>query len=127
MPIVLLVMVGIFEIGRAYQTYQVLTNAAREGARAAVVPSGDVTTVQTVVQNYMTDGQVEPKDLTKIAVNRNATVEVNGQTVGVSLVTISYPYTFMVLQPVAELVVANSTAGSAFTMTTTSLMRNESQ
>ena len=29
--------VGIFEFGRAYQTWQVLTNAAREGARVAVV------------------------------------------------------------------------------------------
>ena len=29
--------VGIFEFGRAYQTWQVLTNAAREGARMAVI------------------------------------------------------------------------------------------
>jgi Flp pilus assembly protein TadG len=31
-PIILLISVGIFEFGRAYQTWQVLTNAAREGA-----------------------------------------------------------------------------------------------
>ena len=30
---------GIFEFGRAYQTWQVLTNAAREGARVAVLPN----------------------------------------------------------------------------------------
>ena len=36
MPIILLISVGIFEFGRAYQTWQVLTNAAREGARLAV-------------------------------------------------------------------------------------------
>jgi Flp pilus assembly protein TadG len=36
-PIILLVSVGIFEFGRAYQTWQVLTNAAREGARLAVI------------------------------------------------------------------------------------------
>ncbi len=35
-PIILLIAVGIFEFGRAYQTWQVLTNAAREGARVAV-------------------------------------------------------------------------------------------
>ena len=33
LPLLLLVAVGIFEFGRAYQTWQVLTNAAREGAR----------------------------------------------------------------------------------------------
>ena len=38
LPILLLVSVGIFEFGRAYETSQVLTNAAREGARVAVLP-----------------------------------------------------------------------------------------
>ncbi len=38
-PILLVLMVGIFEVGRAYETWQVLTNAAREGARMAVTPS----------------------------------------------------------------------------------------
>ena len=33
-PLLLLVSVGIFEFGRAYQTWQVITNAAREGARS---------------------------------------------------------------------------------------------
>ena len=36
-PIILLISVGIFEFGRAYQTQQVLVNAAREGARIAVI------------------------------------------------------------------------------------------
>ena len=37
-PMLLLISVGIFEFGRAWQTWQVLTNAAREGARLAVLP-----------------------------------------------------------------------------------------
>src|SRR5688572_2949254 len=39
LPLILLVCVGIFEFGRAYQTQQVMTNAAREGARVAVLPN----------------------------------------------------------------------------------------
>ena len=35
LPLLLLICVGIFEFGRAYQTWEVLTNAAREGARVA--------------------------------------------------------------------------------------------
>src|SRR6266446_516254 len=38
LPLLLLVTVAIFELGRAYQTQQILTNAAREGARMAVLP-----------------------------------------------------------------------------------------
>jgi Flp pilus assembly protein TadG len=38
-PLLVFVCVGIFEFGRAYQTWQVVTNAAREGARVAVLPS----------------------------------------------------------------------------------------
>ena len=36
-PLILLISVAIFEFGRAYQTWQVLTNAAREGARIAIL------------------------------------------------------------------------------------------
>src|SRR5437870_5269441 len=38
-PLLLLVSVLIFEFGRAYQVAQVVTNAAREGARVAVLPN----------------------------------------------------------------------------------------
>ena len=126
-PVVLLIMVGIFEVGRAYQTYQVLTNAAREGARAAVVPGGDEDTVTALVEKYMADGQLAGVADADVSVDREATMLVNGQTVGASLVTVQYPFEFMVLQPVAKLVVSDTRAGEAFTMVTSSLMRNEAQ
>jgi Flp pilus assembly protein TadG len=130
-PLVLLIVTGIFDLGRAYQTYQVLSNAAREGARAAVVPAGDATKARQVVESYMKSGSVpapkgqQPVD---IQVDRQATITLaNGDTVGASQVTIRYPYEFMVLGPVAKLVASNSTAGDAFTMEVSSVMRNESQ
>ena len=49
-PILLLVTVGILEFGRAYQTWQVLTNAAREGARIAVLPDLTAPVVQQRVR-----------------------------------------------------------------------------
>ena len=57
-PLLLFVSVGIFEFGRAYQTWQVVTNAAREGARLAVLPSANVSTVQQRVRDYMQAGQL---------------------------------------------------------------------
>ena len=58
LPLLLLVSVSIFEFGRAYQTWQVLTNAAREGARVAVLPNATVSDAQTRVSAYMTSGQL---------------------------------------------------------------------
>ena len=126
-PVVLLIMVGIFEVGRAYQTWQVLTNAAREGARAAVVPGATVPTVQGIVKKYLTDGQLGGVANATVAVNQATPMVVNGMSINATLVTVDYPFSFMVLQPVARLVVKNSTAGSALTMRATSLMRNEAQ
>ena len=38
MPLLLLLSIGVFEFGRAFQYWQVLTNATREGARVASLP-----------------------------------------------------------------------------------------
>ena len=57
-PIVLLVCVGIFEFGRAYQTQQVLTNAAREGARISIITGNTDQQVTDAVRNYLTSGRL---------------------------------------------------------------------
>ena len=126
LPLLLLVSVGIFEFGRAFQTWQILTNAAREGARLAVMPGSTDATVQARVQSYLTSGQLT--NTPAIAVNPTSTVDIGGgATANSSVVTVSYPFKFMVLQPVASLLVSGATYGSAFTLTASAEMRNESQ
>lgn len=126
-PILLLLMVGIFEVGRAYETWQVLCNAAREGARMAVTPNSDSGTVSSLVRRYMADGQLTEAQTASVSVNSAATIVVNGANVGASQVTVDYPFQFIVLQPVARLIVPNSNTGEAITMRATALMRNEAQ
>ena len=126
-PILLLIGVGIFEFGRAYQTWQVLTNAAREGARVSVLPSGDPASVEGRVRQYLQDGQLPQSGSAVVAVDRGVSMIVNGLPESASLVTVDYPFQFIVLQPVAQLVNPGTTTGSALTMRATSLMRNESQ
>ena len=58
LPLVLLVCVGIFEFGRAFQTWQVITNAAREGARVSVLPDSTDANVTDAVRNYMKGGKL---------------------------------------------------------------------
>jgi Flp pilus assembly protein TadG len=59
MPIMLTLMLGVWEVGRMIQISQILENAAREGARVAAGgyvngTAVTVSTVQTEVQNYLT-------------------------------------------------------------------------
>lgn len=125
LPILLLVSIGIVEFGRAYQTWQVLTNAAREGARIAVLPGTDDAAVTSRVQTYMSDGQLSNYGGASIAITRDNTINIGAGTATASRVTISYPFTFMVLQPVAKLVSPSTTLGAPLTMTASALMRNE--
>jgi len=126
-PMLLLITVGIFEFGRALQTWQVLTNAAREGARMSVLATADEDTVEARVVQYMTMGRLPAAASAEVTVDREATFTVNGETVGASEITVEYPFDFMVLNPVAQLFVADTNLGDSFTMTATAVMRNEAQ
>ncbi len=117
LPMMLMVAGGIFEFGRAYQTWQIITNAAREGARIAVLPGTTDTMVTDRVKTYMSDGQ--------LAIKRDATIAMGGSTATASRITINYPFTFVVLQPISKLINPSSTLGAPLTMSVSALMRNE--
>lgn len=125
LPLVLLVAVGIFEFGRAYQHWQVLTNAAREGARVAVLPGSTEETVARRVTAYLEAGQLAGADSVSISVTPVTLDLGGGRTAGASNVTVSLPFEFIVLQPIAELVVRGSTAGEPITLSASAVMRNE--
>ena len=127
LPVLLLISVGIFEFGRAYQTWQILTNAAREGARMASLPNTDSATITARVRQYMEDGQLGEFAAAAVIVDPAATVVVNGAPVFASQVTVNYPFEFLVLQPVASLVSPSTNAGAPITMQARALMRNEAQ
>ena len=121
-PIILLISVGIFEFGRAYQTWQVLTNAAREGARIAVINGTSADQIRGAVKNYAKVGGLTVTD-DQIALDQGVALGGNDWTG--SQITISYPFQFMVLNPVAKLVHKGSTLGTPLTMTAVAVMRNE--
>ncbi len=121
LPLVLLISVAIFEFGRAYQTWQVLTNAAREGARIAVLPDYTDAQVTTTVRNYLNGGRLTNAGGATINIVRNVPF---GSTTA-SRVTVNYPFQFMVIGPVARLVRSTSTVGAPLTMQSSALMRNE--
>jgi Flp pilus assembly protein TadG len=131
LPLMLLVAVGIFEFGRAFLCWQVLTNAAREGARVAVLPNAQTDAVQARVRAYMEAGHLPGYPAysgTSIALNPTATISIGTGTATASVVTVQYPFSFMVLNPIARLVVGESSLGDGpITMVASAAMRNESQ
>ena len=122
-PVILLISVGIFEFGRAYQTWQVLTNAAREGARMAVITGSTDTDVTTRVRSYMKAGSLPNHGTASVVITRS--VVLTGTDTGTSI-QIDYPFQFMVLNPVVRLIApADTKTGAPITMKTSAIMRNE--
>jgi Flp pilus assembly protein TadG len=127
LPILLLICVGIFEFGRAYQTWQVVTNAAREGARVSVLPSSTKDDVEDRVKDYLQAGQLGKWEDATVNVNQSSDISIGAANAKASIVTVNYPFSFMVLEGIVKLVDSDSTAGQDFTMSATAEMRNEAQ
>jgi Flp pilus assembly protein TadG len=53
-PFVIILLVGLLEVGRIVQMNQIISNAAREGARKASTGVNTYSDVQTTVANYLT-------------------------------------------------------------------------
>ena len=63
-PIFFLLVFGMIEYGRLVMVQQVLTNASREGARAAVVDGSTTAQVTSVVNNYLTSAGLKTATVT---------------------------------------------------------------
>lgn len=126
LPLVLLLSVSVFEFGRAFQHWQILTNAAREGARLATLPGTTDEAIASRVQAYLEAGRIAAADSAGVGIVRNAEIFIGDDaTASASVVTVSYPFQFAVLNPVLRLVDHDTTTGQALTMTVSATMRNE--
>ena len=125
LPLVLFVFAGIVELGRAYQVSQIVDNAAREGARTAIMPFMDVTAAETRARGYMQASGLSGASAAGITVDRNVTLNVSGTPESASEVDIAYPFDFFILQPIARLVIPNTSTGGALTLRASVVMRNQ--
>lgn len=66
MPLLLFVCFGITEFGRAWTTVSVITSAAREGARLAVVTAPNITAVEDRVREVCGAAGIEPSSITVV-------------------------------------------------------------
>jgi len=125
LPLLLLISVGILEFGRAFQTWQIVTNAAREGARVAVLPGISDSMVTARVNEYIQAGVLDAGVTPAVTINRTASISFGTGTATGSQVVVSYPFKFMVLHSVAQLFGNSNPLGNDFTMAASATMRNE--
>lgn len=112
---------GIIEFGRVWMTFQVITNASREGARLAALPTGftNAGDVNARVNAYMSSANLQPGQAT-VTVNN-----VDGATGTDAVVSVSYQAQLLFLGPVVRLLDSGSTLPGTLTLTGTATMRNE--
>jgi hypothetical protein len=116
-PIVLLLLLGVVELSRAWNAHQVITNAAREAVRSAVVDD------PTFSQAQMYVGIDESLALASLDPSI-AEVSFEGWRAGTGTparIELRYPFEFMLLAPFFEL----STGKRSVTLSTAFVMRNE--
>lgn len=119
--LLLALVLGIVEFGRVWMTFQVVTNASREGARVAALPTGFSTTadVSTKVTDYMNSANLDPA-LANITITN-----VDGATGTDAVVTVRYTADLMFLGPIVRLLDSSSSLPGTVTLTGTATMRNE--
>ena len=86
-PLFLLLVFGMIEYGRMVMVYQILTNASREGARAAALDGATTASVTTSVNTYLTNALISGATVT-VAPNPPSTAEYGDPVT----VTVSIPF-----------------------------------
>jgi Flp pilus assembly protein TadG len=100
LPILLLVFAAMIDFGFLFQRYEVVTNAAREGARVAVLPGYSTADVQNRVNSYLA-----ASGLTAVATVNTTfvpqTVQPSGLIINTAQVVVQYPSQFAFIGPFA--------------------------
>jgi Flp pilus assembly protein TadG len=86
-PVFLLLVFGMIEYGRMVMVEQIITNASREGARAAVLDGATTSSVQTAVTSYLSSGSITGATIT-VAPNPPSTAQYGDPVT----VTVSIPF-----------------------------------
>ena len=121
-PLLMLVVMGIMDFGLMFQQYEVITNAAREGARIGVLPNYGTADAEARVDDYMNASFISQGGAwTRAAVFGNVPLS-GGGCVSAITVSVFYPHQYLFLGGIG------SYFGSSFgskTLSASSTMRVE--
>jgi hypothetical protein len=101
-PILLVVLAGIVDMGFLFKDYEIVTNAAREGARMASLPGWTESDVRARVDRYLTAGGYQGTATT--TVTGVVIADVNGRSIDGVKVLVEAPHDYWILGPIVKLV-----------------------
>jgi len=134
-PLLLVVIAGIVDFGFLFQRYEVVTNAAREGARMATLPGySDPNVIDAYVRSYVQKGlSLSTGAMSTVMPSGSVTVSyadltvpaaVTGtMTVSTVTVNVTYQHSWLLLRPVLALLSKNW--GTTISLSARSQMRME--
>ena len=108
LPVLLLVVLGIVDFGFLFQRMEVVTNAAREGARMAVLPGYSQADVEGRVCNYVQTGGVPttacgPTGNPVVSVNMAFSIPMpSGTPMTAKRVEVVYTHQYLFIGPMAS-------------------------
>ena len=120
LPLLLLVVLGVFDFGLMFERFEVVTNAAREGARLGVLPDYTTAQAETHAGNYLTFGGVPTTTIvhgscpasggltpgqgcTSVTQETITLSTTPAKTVNVIVSTVSYDHEHVFVGPIAQL------------------------
>ena len=123
LPLLLLVFAGIIDFGLLMQRLEVVTNAAREGARIASLPNYGQADVQARVTAYVQEG-IGPTATATAAMSNTTVAVATGPAIQARQVVVTHTSNYIILGPISRLVVGG-TSFQSITLTASSTMRVE--
>jgi Flp pilus assembly protein TadG len=127
-PLLLLLVLGMVDFGFLFQRYEVLTNAAREGARLGVLPTYTNADICARVYSYIQGSGLavagtcpSPTNPTIVPTDTTVTIA-GGATISAKRVVVTYTNSYLFIGPIASMF------GGSFSqvpITTVAVMRKE--
>jgi len=121
LPLLLLVLFGIIEFGFMFQRFLVLTNAANEGARVAILPTYGAGDAEARAIAYAQQGGLPTGTVTAV-MTANIPITEGARCATGRRVTVTHPYQFSFINPIAALFGPNL---ANVTLTGTATMREQ--
>jgi Flp pilus assembly protein TadG len=125
LPVLLLVFGGIIDFGMLLQRQQVVTNAAREGARLAVLPGYTTSDIQARVTAFVREGLNSTTETPVATVTPVTITPGTGPAFQAAQVQVTLADRFLILGPLVSLVGGNGGSFGTITLKAITTMRVE--
>jgi hypothetical protein len=113
MPVLVLILMGVFDFGRAFYAYSVVANAAREGARVGIFSAATDAQIRAAVRQYWVGlGTVSDSSITISPAEKRLSGE---------LIEVAVRYEFVPITPVIDAFLP----GGKIALASSSIMRVE--